>query len=234
MIYFAHRGYSSKYPENTLLAFDKALSAGAQAVEFDVHKTKDNKLVVIHDENIKRTFNGSGLIKDLTLAELKTYSSNNPEYKDSKLCKIPTLDQVLELLLSYNIIINLEIKTDIIQYENIEKEILDTINHYNLEEKVIISSFNHKSLEKCRDLSSTIRLGMLFDNKIKGIVEAAKALNAYSLHPNFKLVDEELMKVAHENNLKVFAYTVNSPLIAKALEALNCDGIFTDDIKKFL
>lgn len=234
MIYFAHRGYSSKYPENTLLAFDKALSAGAEAVEFDVHKTKDNKLVVIHDENIKRTFNGNGLIKDLTLAELKSYSSNNSEFKESKLCKIPTLDQVFELLLSYNIIINLEIKTDIIQYENIEKEILDTIDHYNLENKVIISSFNHKSLEKCRDLNSTIRLGMLFDNKISGIVEAAKALNAYSLHPNFKLVHEDLIKEAHENNLKVFAYTVNSPTIAKALESLNCDGIFTDDIKKFI
>ena len=61
---FAHRGYSGKYPENTILAFKKALDIGVGGIELDVHKTKDGKLVVIHDENIKRTFDGEGLIKD--------------------------------------------------------------------------------------------------------------------------------------------------------------------------
>ena len=70
---FAHRGYSGKYPENTILAFKKALDIGVDGIELDVHKTKDGKLVVIHDENIKRTFDGEGLIKDYTLKELQDY-----------------------------------------------------------------------------------------------------------------------------------------------------------------
>jgi len=72
MIYFAHRGASKNYPENTLLAFNEAIMAGAKAIELDVHKTKDSKLVVIHDEDVKRTFQGKGLIKDLTLEELSS------------------------------------------------------------------------------------------------------------------------------------------------------------------
>ena len=64
MINFAHRGYSSKYPENTILAFSKAIEIGADAIELDVHKTKDNVLVVIHDEKVNRTHRGKGYVKD--------------------------------------------------------------------------------------------------------------------------------------------------------------------------
>lgn len=234
MIYFAHRGYGAKYPENTLLAFDKAVSSGALAVELDVHKTKDGKLVVIHDENVKRTFNGSGLIKDMTLCQLKSLTCNNADYSDSKLCRIPTLSEVLELIGNYDITINIEIKTDIIHYENIEEDILKTIADYNLEDKIIISSFNFKSLEICRALNSKIRLGVLFHTPHKDIIEFAKKINAYSLHPYVKLVTSSLIDEGHKHNLKIYTYTVNSPSVASSLEEVNCDGIFTDDIKKFI
>ena len=68
---FAHRGFSGKYPENTMLAFEKAVEIGVDGIELDVHLTKDNELVIIHDEDIKRTTNGEGLVKDMTLEELK-------------------------------------------------------------------------------------------------------------------------------------------------------------------
>lgn len=234
MIYFAHRGASEKYPENTLLAFDKAIMAGAKAIELDVHKTKDNKLVVIHDEDVKRTFQGQGLIKDLALAELNSLKSRDTEYENSKLCRIPTLCQVLELIKPSKAFINIELKTDVIHYENIEKDVIDLIKKYDMEDNILLSSFNHKSLEICKSIDENIKLGVLFHKKIDNIINYAKNLGAYSINPNFYLVDEVLISLAHNNNLKVFTYTVNKSFIATRLDKIGCDGIFTDNIEKFI
>lgn len=234
MIYFAHRGYNVKYPENTLLAFDKAISAGCTAVELDVHKTKDGKLVVIHDENVKRTYNGNVLIKDATLSQLKLLNPKNPEFEESKLCRIPTLSEVLELLKPYDITINIEIKTDQIHYDNIEEDVINLIKQLEIEDKIIISSFNHKSLEICKKIDPTLKLGVLFHTKMDNIIEYANELGAYSIHPNVKLVTASLVNAAHNNNLKVYTYTVNSNIIEDELRKIGCDGIFTDDIKKWV
>ncbi len=233
MIYFAHRGLSEIYPENTILSFDKAMTAGAEAVEFDVHKTKDGELVVIHDEDIKRTFNGSGLIKDFTLAELKNFKCKNPEFENSKLCKLPTLNEVLEILKSGNLFINIELKTDLIHYNNIEADVLATIKKYNLQNKVLISSFNPQSLEILRELDDLIKLGVLFGDNKMTMLDFALKVNAYSINPDVYLVDQALINFAHDNELKVFSYTVNKPSVASNLEKLGCDGIFTDNILKF-
>lgn len=233
MIYFAHRGLSELYPENTILSFDKAMMAGAEAVEFDVHKTKDGELVVIHDEDIKQTFQGSGLIKDFTLAELKTFKCKNTEFENSKLCKLPTLNEVLEILKNGKLLINIELKTDLIHYENIEADVLAVIQKYNLHKNVLISSFNPKTLETCRELDTSIKLGVLFDNSKMSMLEFALKINAYSINPDVCLVDAALINYAHDNDLKVFTYTVNKPSVASNLEKLGCDGIFTDNILKF-
>ncbi|MDU4890817.1 MAG: glycerophosphodiester phosphodiesterase family protein [Clostridium sp.] len=233
MIYFAHRGLSEIYPENTILSFDKAMTAGAEAVEFDVHKTKDGELVVIHDEDIKRTFNGSGLIKDFTLAELKNFKCKNSEFENSKLCKLPTLNEVLEILKSGNLFINIELKTDLIHYNNIEADVLATIKKYNLQNKVLISSFNPQSLEILRELDDLIKLGVLFGDNKMTMLDFALKVNAYSINPDVYLVDQALINFAHDNELKVFSYTVNKPSVASNLEKLGCDGIFTDNILKF-
>ncbi|MEW8994264.1 glycerophosphodiester phosphodiesterase family protein [Clostridium sp.] len=234
MIYFAHRGASKNYPENTLLAFNKAIMAGAKAIELDVHKTKDSKLVVIHDEDVKRTFQGKGLIKDLTLEELSSLKSRKIEYANNKLCKIPTLCQVLELLKPSKSFINIELKTDVIHYKNIEKDVIDLIKKYDMEDVILLSSFNHKSLEICKSIDENIKLGVLIDKKIDNIIAYAKNLGAYSLNPNVYLVNETLIELAHNNSLKVFTYTVNKPFIANHLDKIGCDGIFTDNIEKFI
>lgn len=234
MIYFAHRGLSEAYPENTILSIDKAMMAGATAIEFDVHKTKDGKLVVIHDENVKRTFQGNGLIKDLTLQEIKSLKCKNPEFENSKLCKLPTLCEVLEILKNGNIFINLELKTDKVHYDNIEADVLSIIKKYNLNDNILISSFNPKSLEICRGLNENIKLGVLFDKHKSAMLDFAKQINAYSLNPDVYLVDSSLINYAHENFLKVFSYTVNRTLTATSLEKLGCDGIFTDNILRFI
>ncbi|MGL5328687.1 MAG: glycerophosphodiester phosphodiesterase family protein, partial [Peptostreptococcaceae bacterium] len=114
---FAHRGFSGHYPENTILAFEKALCIPIDGIELDIHKTKDNQLVVIHDENIKRTFKGKGLIKDFTLEELKSFKCRKFKYRNNYKCKIPTLEEVILLIKNKNMELNIEAKTDDINYD---------------------------------------------------------------------------------------------------------------------
>lgn len=94
MIKLAHRGYSEKYPENTMIAFVEAIEGNFDGIETDVHLTKDNRLVLIHDEKINRTSNGKGYVKDLTYDELCKYNFNYhfKEYKE----KIPLLEELLD------------------------------------------------------------------------------------------------------------------------------------------
>ena len=98
MINFAHRGASSDYPENTLLAFEEGIKCGASGIELDVHKTKDNKIVVIHDEEVERTFKGKGLVKDFTLRELKELQTRRALFEGVQGTGIPTLEEVLNLI----------------------------------------------------------------------------------------------------------------------------------------
>ena len=110
MIKLAHRGYSEKYPENTMIAFVEAIEGNFDGIETDVHLTKDNRLVLIHDEKINRTSNGKGYVKDLTYDELCKYNFNYhfKEYKE----KIPLLEELLDYCKNRETILNLEIKTN--------------------------------------------------------------------------------------------------------------------------
>ena len=228
MINFAHRGASAYYPENTVMAFKEALKAGATGIELDVHKTKDNKLVVIHDEDIERTFLGKGLVKYYTLEELKEFKCRNNNFRENKECIIPKLEEVLNLVQYENITLNIEVKTDKIQYEGIEEDVIKLIKSFNMDERVILSSFNHESILRCKNIDSTIKTGLLYYKPIDNIVEYAKEHLADALHPDIRLVNEELIKSAHENGLIINIYTVNSPIYMRRLIEANVDGIFTD------
>ena len=87
---FGHRGCSGTYPENTMLSFQKAVEAGVDGMEFDLHLTKDNRMVIIHDETIDRTSNGSGTIRDMTLEELRQYDFSASFAGQYGFCPIPT------------------------------------------------------------------------------------------------------------------------------------------------
>ena len=126
----AHRGYSYLYPENTMLAFQKAIERGFDGIETDVHLTKDGYLVLCHDETIDRTSNGKGYIKDLTLDELKQYSfSCHSQYNE----KIPLLKDLLLLIKDKDILLNIELKTDVIHYQGIEKKVYDLVDQIGVQ-----------------------------------------------------------------------------------------------------
>lgn len=228
MINFAHRGASLDYPENTILAFKQAIQHGATGLELDVHKTKDGKLVVIHDEDVQRTFLSKGEVKDLNWDELKQLKNCRLPFRDLIECQIPLLEDVLKLVEEHQVMLNIELKTDIYAYEGIEQDVIELIKQYDLKNRIIISSFNAQSLKICKNIDPTIKRGFLYYKEISDVIEYAKALEVDAIHPHVSLVSEELIKQAHKNHLFVNVYTVNSSYEMRKLIKAGVDGIFTD------
>ena len=178
----AHRGACGYAPENTLEAFQLALDMGADGFELDVHMSRDGHLMVIHDESVNRTTNGTGLVRDLTLQQLKELdaSCGMEAYRGAR---IPTLEEVFRLIQNTSYIVNVEIKTDEWFYPALEEKCLALAKEMGVEEQIIYSSFNHFSLIKLRQLKPDAKLGMLFGDIMVKPWEYAKQLPVDYLHP---------------------------------------------------
>ncbi|HWL13328.1 MAG TPA: glycerophosphodiester phosphodiesterase family protein, partial [Ureibacillus sp.] len=117
---FAHRGYSAKYPENTIAAFQAAANLPIDGVEFDVHLTKDQQVVVIHDESVNRTSNGIGYVKDMRLKELRELDFGSWFSEEFQGERIPTLEEVLKVFHGTDLRVNIELKCDVFAYDQLE------------------------------------------------------------------------------------------------------------------
>jgi len=187
---WAHRGCSQRYPENTLLSFEKAAAIkGLTGIELDVQLTKDGELVVIHDERVDRTTEGIGYVKNYTLAEIKRlhiYADSNPTQY------IPTMEEVIGLLdrrLREGLKLNIELKTSIYSYPGIEEKIVELVHKRGVEKAVVYSSFYANSLAKLRKLDADAEIGML-DTKASDCLWKVKGgCGATALHPFWKGID---------------------------------------------
>lgn len=227
-IVFAHRGFSGVAPENTLLAFEKALEVGATGIELDVQLSKDGEVVVIHDEMVDRTTSGQGLVIQQTLAELKRLDAGcwfDPQFAGEK---IPTLREVLELLDGHPVQLNIELKTGVVDYPGLEKKVLGLVHRYGNPAETIYSSFNHYSLKKVKDLDSRARIGCLFVAGIHEPWEYAKTLQAEAIHPIKYNVRPELTQYCHQAGIKVNTYTVDEVDQMQKMIQCDVDGIFTN------
>ncbi len=225
----AHRGSAGTHPENTMDAFIAAKKFGADGIELDVHLTLDDQIVVIHDETIDRTTNGTGNVKDFTLEELKKLKANY-HYKHffKKASKIPSLREVFEWLDKNKLICNIELKNNSIPYEGMEKKVIDLIKEFKLEDRIIISSFNHKSLKNVKQLAENIETAPLYKNLIYKPWEYAESIQASGIHPKFTVMTPALISDTLKNNMAVRPYTVNKEREMKKLMELNCTAIITD------
>lgn len=193
---WAHRGCSQRYPENTLLAFEKAAKLDRLAgIELDIQLTKDGELVVIHDERVDRTTEGIGCVKEYTLSELKKlhiYADSNPSQA------IPTMIEVIDLLqerIKDGLKINIELKNSIYPYDGIEEKIVELVGQYGLEDKVVYSSFNALSLEKIHALDSQAEIGIL-DTKVSDCLYKLKGgCGAQALHPSWQGIDLPIERI---------------------------------------
>lgn len=221
-----HRGYSAMYPENTMLAFIKAIERGFDGVETDVHLTKDGQLVLCHDEKINRTSNGKGYIQDMTLEELRTYNFNNGmDYEQ----KIPLLEELLLYIKDKDVTLNIELKTDNIHYEGIEKKVYELVNHIGVQDKVIYSSFYLPSLLKMREIDDTVYLGYLYEVSYTKKYQEAKDNHLAHIHPRYDMITKENIHQIKQDGMSVCVWTVPNLKEYKRLVDLGVDITISND-----
>ena len=229
MLNIAHRGFSGNYPENTLLAFEKAIEAGADGAELDVHLTKDNEVVVIHDERIDRTTDGEGFVADYTYEELTAYDASATFKGVYGFNKIPTLREYFELVKPVEgFITNIELKTGYNEYPGIEKAVYDLIKEFYLEDRIIISSFNHHSVMRFKSIAPDIKCGYLTGDWIYNFGEYAKKRGVECVHPHYITLNPDSVTEIKSNNIQINTWTVNTPEEVERLYKLGVDAVISN------
>lgn len=215
-------------------AFREAEKAGADGIELDVQFTKDGEIVVIHDDKVDRTTNGSGFVKDFTFEELRRLDAG---YKHKTLLKkepIPSIKEVLEWLKTNQLQCNIEIKSSLESYMKIEAPLIGLIREYGLSERIIISSFNHYSIVYCYRIAPEIEIAPLYAEGLFMPWIYSESIKAKGMHPNHKVSPNEIIKAAEEYGIQVRPYTVNKEQDMRRLFEIGCSAFITDDPVKAL
>lgn len=225
---YAHRGFSGCYPENTMLSFEKAVEAGCEGIELDVHLTKDNQLVIIHDEKIDRTSNQHGFVKDMTYEELCRVDFSYKYTNQFGFQKIPTLREYFEFIKEKDLITNIELKTGVYEYPGIEKAVYEMICAYNLQNKVIISSFNHNSVMRMKTIAPELECGFLTETWLldAGSYVSSHKIEAY--HPDFHMLTDSELTDLKKHHVKINTWTVNETEDILSMIQKEVDGIISN------
>jgi len=221
---FAHRGASAHAPENTLAAFRLAQQSRADGIEFDIHLTKDQQIVVIHDEDVARTTNGQGKVQNLTLEEIRRLDAGQGE-------KVPTLTEVLDMI-GDQMYINIELKGFGGAAARLPEKCVTLVKAHQLGSKVIYSSFNPPLLIRIRRHAPEAKLGLLMLAGQSGTVVRlifSPWVRPWSLHPDYSSVTQSFLQRANHQGLGVITWTVNHPEEMLRLFSIGIQGIITDD-----
>ena len=223
---FAHAGGKKDLPENTLKAFRNAIKLKADYIELDLRLAKDNEIIIFHDPDTFNITSIPGLVKDKTLEELKRLDVGEGE-------RIPTFQEVVELA-DHKIGLLLHIAA-----ANMEAQIIKILREFDYIDMTIASCMIHKYLLKLRALESKLKLAALenlyykefptWDIR-KKLVDRAVNNKFWAINPEYHFVDHQFVEYSHQNDLKVFPWTVNVSEDINSLLQLGVDGIITDDI----
>lgn len=226
----AHRGFSGIYPENTMLAFRKAIEIGADGIELDVHLSKDGQVMIIHDEALKRTTGLDGVISDYTRAELEKISAGKTKNDEFGFTPIPSLEEYLAFMAEHrDKITNIELKTAPVYYPEIEEKTLELVRKFDLEKNIIYSSFNWLSIERMQRLGTISETGLLFSGmKLYNQAHIIKSLGINYFHPDFNDLTDEIVKSYLDNKVGLNVWTVNEIEDMKVCLSWNIDGLITN------
>lgn len=247
-IKIGHRGACGYEPENTLASFERAIELNVDMIEFDVMACKTGEIVVMHDDTVDRTTNGSGFVKDLTLKELKQLRVNAPNIVESEsvvavvgmqnissilqkaaiddMKTVPTLQEVLELV-DRRCRVNIELKGSAVAAK-VYSIIKGFINKGWQNSDFLISSFDFEEIKAFQNISNDIEIELLFDAIHMDYVGIAKLYNVKFIGLDKDMVTKEIVTSAHESNIKVLVYTVNDLDEIKFIKSLGVDGIFSN------
>ncbi len=244
----AHRGGRSLGPENTLYTFQRAVDLGADVLEMDVHRTKDGKLVVLHDTTVDRTSNGTGPVNSFNLAELKILDAAyhwSPDKGKSfplrgKGLSIPALSEVFVAFPQMRI--NIEIKEP---GQTGLRSLCRLIQDCGMSQKVMVASFEAGALKKFRSTCPRVATSAGASEAVffyalqklhleSAYSPAAQALQVPQSYGDLRVVTKRFVEAAHARNLKVHVWTINDVDAMKTLLQLGVDGIMTDYPQRLL
>ncbi|MFA5646065.1 MAG: glycerophosphodiester phosphodiesterase family protein [Candidatus Ratteibacteria bacterium] len=221
LLVVAHRGLSSLYPENTLIAFEKAIDLDIDMIELDVRLTKDKKIVVFHDAELHRLTKGSGAISDYTYAELKKFPIKTKRERMA-VQHIPLLEEVFEVYGSQGRW-RIEIKQ-----EGLEEDLISLIRKYRLEEEVVLISFLLQSLLVARDKAPEIPNGYISGTFSPDMIPmlVKERISLFDLaHP---YVTKDVVRTCHRRGIGVLAWTVDEREQMEEMMICGVDGITTN------
>lgn len=229
---FAHRGYSAIYPENTMIAFRKALEVGADGIELDARLTADGQIVVMHDATVNRTTIGDGVVRDMTFAEVTALDAGIKKGLVYENELVPSLEQVFKEL-GGKLLLNVELCN---YTESDERTLSDAagelVEKYHLEKSVIFSSFRFNNLVYIKDKHPEISCALLAKSGVKGLLARNllnHSLSVDALHPHFSNVSCAMVRKEQQCGRQVRAWTVNESDELIRLYRLGVDAIFTDE-----
>lgn len=225
---WAHRGASGYAPENTLVSFQKAADMQADGIELDVQRTKDGKLVIMHDETVDRVSDGKGWLKDYTYEELEklNVNLNFPAYG---VVRVPTLEEVYRLVLKTEMTVNVELKTGVLFYEGIEEEVLELTKKMGMLERTVFSSFNHYSIMKMKKLDSSVKTGFLYEDGFLDMPGYAAEHGVEALHPYlYCLQYPNFLEECREKGIAVRPWTINEYAEMKEMCENGIDAMITN------
>lgn len=234
----AHRGASAYAPEHTIAAYKLGQQSRGDYIEIDLQMTKDGHLVAMHDETVNRTTNGTGLVKEHTLEEIKQlnagsfFNEKHPSLakKEFENANVPTLEEIIKTF-GHNANYYIETKSPD-EYPSMEEKLLEIIKHYGINDKVIIQSFSEASLQKIHSLDVNIPLVQLLPyKKAAQLTELEmKKYKTYciGLGMNYKYIDSTYVKRIKKHGLEVHPFTVDNETDMKKLILWGVDGMFTN------
>ena len=215
MIIIGHRGAAALEPENTLLSIKRAIDIGVDAIEIDVHLSKDKELVVIHDATVDRTTNGTGPVSGYSVQEIKRLDAGKGE-------AIPTLQEVIDLI-DKRVMLIIELKE-----EGTEGSVVDLLGRNNLFDKSCVISFWHRLVKTVKAMDSRIKTGVLL---VGSPVDACIATHASAdaLVMKYSFVDREFVKIVHDKGLKVFIWNIDDQNLIEPYVDMGVDAIGSND-----
>ena len=207
-----HRGAAGLEPENTIRSFQRALDLGVDAIELDVHLTKDQHLVVMHDATVDRTTDGSGAVCSLTLRDIRQLDAGLGE-------SVPTLQEVIDLV-AQKAILQIELKG-----LGVEHKVAQTITVNHLINNVTVTSFRHNMVKTIKNLNPQISTGILFLGLPIDAPHLAHDAQADAVHPHVNYIDPQLVENCHNHGLSVRVWNTDDPSQMQEMIDLNVDAI---------
>ncbi|MBI4872069.1 MAG: glycerophosphodiester phosphodiesterase [Candidatus Riflebacteria bacterium] len=224
----AHRGASEKAPENTMAAFRQALEDGADVLETDAQTTADGRLILLHDDRLDRTTDGTGIVADQTLAQLRALDAGS--WKDRRFAgeRLATLEELAALVRKTGVGLVVEAKTVPILDPGLAKRIVQVLEREGVLGTSVVQSFDHRPLAHLHALRPDVMTAPLVDAGIDQIGPIVRSTGAFAYLPNYAFVLPDRVAHAHSLGVKVCPWTVDDPAHMRMLIDAGVDGIMTN------